>query len=325
MPKVIVQTAFPHWPLVRQTPSSLGRWGDYEFVIDSADTQGDALVVVENPEQPIRANCPPENTVFVTCEPPEIRKYNNRFADQFAWVVSCHEFRHRGLIRSQQGHPWFVGVDAEDDFRAVFNYDSLPEIESIEKPYVMSTVISSKAVTPAHKQRLAFAKRLKERLGDRFHLLGRGHKLVDDKWDAVAPYRFHLAMENAVHPNYMTEKIVDAFLGGAFPVYFGCPNVADYLPEGSFLAIDIFDTDRAIQQVCDAIDQNLDLQQRAMVAESRTIIRDELNLFAMLSRLLDEKMIEAPRKPITILPKNHHVRLTLGSLARSVVGRRAAA
>ena len=36
-------------------------------------------------------------------------------------------------------------------------------------------------------------------------------------------------------PGYITEKIFDCFFAGCVPVYLGAPNVADYIPSGTFI------------------------------------------------------------------------------------------
>jgi hypothetical protein len=49
-------------------------------------------------------------------------------------------------------------------------------------------------------------------------------------------YRFCIAFENSIAPDYVTEKLFDAYLAGAVPVYRGAPNVADFAPApGSYI------------------------------------------------------------------------------------------
>lgn len=45
------------------------------------------------------------------------------------------------------------------------------------------------------------------------------------KIDYLSDFRFTLAAENGAHPGYTTEKIVDAFLAGSVPIYWGDPLV----------------------------------------------------------------------------------------------------
>mmetsp|Transcript_95510 Transcript_95510/g.279294 ORF Transcript_95510/g.279294 Transcript_95510/m.279294 type:complete len:296 (-) Transcript_95510:4-891(-) len=46
-------------------------------------------------------------------------------------------------------------------------------------------------------------------------------------------YHFVLVIENSRHPNYFTEKLLDAMLAQCVPVYWGCENLRDFFdPEG---------------------------------------------------------------------------------------------
>lgn len=55
------------------------------------------------------------------------------------------------------------------------------------------------------------------------------------KRQTVARYPFCIAFENSSCPDYVTEKIFDALSAGSIPVYRGAPNVADFVPSGSYI------------------------------------------------------------------------------------------
>lgn len=44
---------------------------------------------------------------------------------------------------------------------------------------------------------------------------------VPNKIDTLKKYKYNLCFENSYTPGYVTEKIVDSFLGGSFPIYWG--------------------------------------------------------------------------------------------------------
>lgn len=48
-------------------------------------------------------------------------------------------------------------------------------------------------------------------------------------------YRFTLAFENTRRPYYITEKAFNALQAGSLPVYWGSSNMADFMPERSFI------------------------------------------------------------------------------------------
>jgi hypothetical protein len=55
---------------------------------------------------------------------------------------------------------------------------------------------------------------------------------VDSKLSTLSNYKFSICFENARDiPGYITEKIFDSMAAGCVPVYWGAPNIADYVPE----------------------------------------------------------------------------------------------
>jgi Glycosyltransferase family 10 (fucosyltransferase) C-term/Fucosyltransferase, N-terminal len=66
--------------------------------------------------------------------------------------------------------------------------------------------------------------------------LGRRTKL-----DTIARYKFCLCFENAIEPDYVTEKFYQALRVGCVPVYRGAPNIRDFAPDdGSYINADDF-------------------------------------------------------------------------------------
>jgi hypothetical protein len=52
-----------------------------------------------------------------------------------------------------------------------------------------------------------------------------------DKITVQRDYQFVLAFENSVLTDYVSEKLYQAFLSNALPIYLGAPNVRQYLPK----------------------------------------------------------------------------------------------
>jgi len=59
---------------------------------------------------------------------------------------------------------------------------------------------------------------------------------VKSKREVLQKYKFAICYENARGiSGYITEKIFDCFFAGCVPVYWGAPNVAEYIPENTFI------------------------------------------------------------------------------------------
>ena len=50
-------------------------------------------------------------------------------------------------------------------------------------------------------------------------------------------YRFSIAIENTILNNFTTEKFYDCVLCDTVPVYYGAPNISDYIDSNSFLQL----------------------------------------------------------------------------------------
>lgn len=73
---------------------------------------------------------------------------------------------------------------------------------------------------------------------------------VSDKIGFLKKYKFNLAFENKMAPGYTTEKIVDAMLAHALPIYYGNPNIDLEFNSKSFINVSGFmDIDEAVEYI----------------------------------------------------------------------------
>ena len=73
---------------------------------------------------------------------------------------------------------------------------------------------------------------------------GRRTKLL-----TIARYRFTLAFENSIAPDYVTEKFYDPLIAGSVPIVLGAPNIREFAPApGSYLDVADFDGPAALAQ-----------------------------------------------------------------------------
>ncbi len=59
---------------------------------------------------------------------------------------------------------------------------------------------------------------------------------AEDKISTLSKYKFNICFENMSDtPWYITEKIWDSFKAKIVPIYWGAPNIWDYIPENCFI------------------------------------------------------------------------------------------
>lgn len=58
---------------------------------------------------------------------------------------------------------------------------------------------------------------------------------IEDKIALLNEYKFSICFENCVFPGYITEKIFDCFFAGCIPIYYGAPDITDYIPAATFV------------------------------------------------------------------------------------------
>jgi len=282
------------WPILRQTPGQKGIWKNCRFLFNTPVDRCDYWFVLEGPGvKKDSAVCPRENVIFIAHEPPTLRTYKSDFLKQFAAVITSDAgMDHPRVILRQSGLPWHVGRRQKDhvDIEFTKDYDELSAMTAIPKSKLMSVVTSSKTMTEGHRRRYEFALRLKEHFGDQIDLFGRGLNEIEDKWDALADYQYHVAIENSAVDHYWTEKLSDAFLAGCHPIYYGCANVFDYFPKRSLTPIDIYAPDAAIAAIDACLAENRYETSKPFIWEARDKVLNTHNMFALMAGYIEEDL-----------------------------------
>lgn len=283
------------------SPGASLRWGRCRFDFNPpSGGQADFSIVLWNARPVDRCEVAPENTLFIAGEPPAKKVYPKGFYRQFGRLVDTHELSgHPQVTVSAPGLCWHVGLDQKSgSYR--YGYDHLLALARPEKTDKISVVCSNAATTPGQRLRLAFLARLKERLGGRLVHYGRGFEPIDDKMDAILPHRFHLVLENSEQPHYWTEKLADSYLGWAFPLYVGCPNLSEYFAPESFVHLDPNAADAAADKILRLLESPASLDEQALLAEARLRVLQEYNPFAWCARWAEAWHQDLPTKLITI-------------------------
>jgi Glycosyltransferase family 10 (fucosyltransferase) C-term len=262
-----------------QSPGNLGVWGDYRFEINTDVEECDFWVIFESVPQRTTASVPEGNTIAVFSEPAHLRDYSPDYARQFDWIFTWrNDIGLSNVMRSWCLDGWWLKR----------TYDQLKNEHGIEKSKSMCVIASNKAAVDGHRKRFAFINRLIGHFKDRLDVFGSiNGNYCDDKYSALLPYRYSIAIESMSSPDYWTEKIADCFLTETMPLYYGCPNITDYFSPDSLVSIDIDDYKTSIQAIEKALEEDAYEKNRPRVLEAKHRILDELQVFPHLVRLLE--------------------------------------
>lgn len=72
-------------------------------------------------------------------------------------------------------------------------------------------------------------------------------------------YKFSIACENEVYEDYITEKIIHAYMARTIPIYYGDTNVCKIFNPNSFINVSDFKSDDELLKRIEEIDNDVDL------------------------------------------------------------------
>lgn len=104
-----------------------------------------------------------------------------------------------------------------------------------EKTRLVSMMFSGKRFTYGQNLRHTIA----NMYSDCIDLMGSAfdHKKYE-KIDSCGEYAFSVVIENCKKDYYFTEKIIDCFLTGTVPIYWGCPSIHKFFNPKGFITFD---------------------------------------------------------------------------------------
>lgn len=222
------------------------------------------------------------------------------FLDQFSKIITCHDIFRDNATYDIPFLSWMINANHGSSIfgETVRDINWLADLNNIEKSKKISVFCSGKAITPEHRLRLKFVQILKSHFGDTLDWYGNGIQSIPQKWDGIAPYKYHIALENQSRHNIITEKIYDSFLGLAYPIYWGAPNLHDYFSKESFSSIEILDWRRAIKTIEQVLLQDTWEEALPALVESKNKVLVDYNPFLRIARLanVDKSPFENKQK-----------------------------
>jgi len=252
---------------------------DYWFVIDD----------LQRPKESVKV--PQQNIFFLTAEHIfDVGFYDTPskvlFLNQFYNVFSSYNIFKDNAHYTFPFLGWMInanhGASIFSDTTRDINW--LKKYDNFEKSKLISVFCSSKIVTPSHLLRYKFVKKLKNYFGDQIDWYGNGINSIPQKWDGIAPYKYHVVLENQSRHNILSEKLYDSYLGLSFPFYWGAPNISEFFHPDSFVPIEILDWKGAIDTIEKNISSDRWLRSKELLIENKERVLTNYNPFY---RILD--------------------------------------
>jgi hypothetical protein len=150
------------------------------------------------------------------------------------------------LINANKAFPRTLSIDLYRERLNVIRWyqDYAPDFFSL---YGLGWNKPAPALTPLDKLRRRFKRLASQMYGYKPFPSYRG--AVENKADVYSKAKFAYCYENVADlPDYITEKIFDAFFSGCVPIYWGSNTIQDYIPSSCYIDRTQFKSTQEVHQ-----------------------------------------------------------------------------
>lgn len=266
----------------RQSPLKEGIWGSIKAVDNINDC--DFTIVLDDTKEDIPQD---KKIIFLGREPNHVlsrevsKKWENR-----SYNFLHHEFNNCWLAQT-----WWVDMDYEtlndkppsktknlsiiDSGKIGINghVERINAIHSILNNYPYDVDLYGNITSNSQYQKMPYCKNPLP------------HK---DKKQGLIDYRYSLVIENGQTDYYFSEKISDSIMCWTTPIYFGCRNIHKFLPEGSYINIDIKDPSFP-QKVMEIVNSNYHENNIDNLIKARLLIMNKYNMWPTIEKAINKE------------------------------------
>ena len=185
-------------------------------------------LVVFNDKRGHEIRVPRERVIGFIQEPPDHDFFDRHIGQYCSVVYTCAEAEAYGIEGNLQGFPCGMFYHMDGPIRDYLD-PSIPH----KKRRVVS-MVTSNVSRGFYRYRVQLARRLAA--SGWVDVYGRGLRIrrakgdLGNKADALMPYQFSICMENGIWADYVSDKIIDAVLCRAIPIYAGATNIKTHIP-----------------------------------------------------------------------------------------------
>lgn len=193
------------------------------------------------------------------------------------------------LLEPRAVHPYEYNriIELENKFDYILTYDThllsrgpkyikyVVAQSRVDNPFIapkskmVSMIASNKTMTEGHRFRHSLAQKFSNKFN--IDMWGSGYKTFTSKNDPLMDYYFSISVMNCKVDNFFTEVLVDNFMLGTVPIFWGCPNIDEYFdPRG----IITFNTEEDLNNILNNLNVD-DYTSRLEFIEKNFIIAHE--------------------------------------------------
>lgn len=158
----------------------------------------------------------PDNSSLLLVEPKSIHPGHYQYAlgnaKRLKYIISYDKQFFNNKIDNFIHIPPPFGSWINDNERKIYN-----------KNLNISFIASTKILCKEHEYR----QEIVNKLSNICDVYGKGRREIKNKISGLQNYKFSICMENYITDLYYTEKILDCFLTGTIPIYWGTETIGD--------------------------------------------------------------------------------------------------
>jgi hypothetical protein len=97
------------------------------------------------------------------------------------------------------------------------------------------------------------------------HWVSNGENIKGEVWNkhiGLDDYKFSVACENTIQKNYISEKFWDVILTNTIPIYLGCSNISELIPDGCYISLNNMTMEEMVDKVKYIVDNESDLYEQ---------------------------------------------------------------
>jgi hypothetical protein len=298
-------------------PQAQNSLGNYQFFVNQDIENPEYWFIIDDiVNEKESCNIDKNKIFFLSAEVPFVTQYfkEQKFLNQFTKTFSPHCITNTKNVASLPFLPHMLNANHGSSiwqYDHEYNYDYLKNLNNVKKTKTISLIFSDKGssnlkMTYWHQARYNFCLALKDHFKDKIDIFGSGHNDIETKKEAILPYKYHIALENQSLYNVVTEKLYDSFLGLAYPIYFGAPNIEQFFHKNSLTQINIFDFKSSVETIESVISSNLWEENQQYLIESKNKVLDDYSIFARIAKICDLHPSDIDNKDnVTLYPRSH--------------------